>query len=1125
MNRNDLRPLHAAIKASLRAARAVNSKRAASSVAWLALCASAWVPQASAADYLVSNETELRNAITAANAAADPTATITLTSSFTVSNTAFPKPTKSITIDTQGFVLSGVATGSGNINFTGSFSSGTVTFAGTYVGGNATTVSNAGYGLVLNSQVTSGTGQVIIDGSVTGGSAVSAGQAGGYGVSATNDLTVVNNGTISGGSAMGYAGNITNAASGVVLTNGADLINNGTVQGGNSQGLGAGLGVSMTTTSKASTVTNYDTIRGGSDLTGAVAGSAAIRGHGSSSVEASIVNFGLLEGGNGAAAITTDSGSKWNASIVNSGTIRAGAGQSTAIKLDGAGDKLTLELRAGSIIEGDVLANASGADDTLRLGGDTNASFDVSAIGATAQYRNFDSFEKTGASTWSLTGAGTAVTNWNIQQGTLQLGDGGTSGSIIGDVTNNGTFAFNRSDALAYDGVIGGNGVVRQLGAGTTTLSAAGSNASALDVQAGTLALTSTASLSATTMSIAAGATLSNDGMLTGTAGNDTFALAGTFIGSVSLLDGDDQVQIADGANFSQASFDGGSGVDTLDLTNSGALTLSQTLTTDFESLVKHGNGVLTLSGTVDGFSDSITIAAGTAHLDSASIQTDELRIDSGGTVTGTGTLIGNLNNAGTLSPGNSPGTIHVGGSYVQQASGTLISEITRSGDDLLDVAGSATLDGTHQIQVEYGLYLDGTTHTLIQAAGGITGDFASTQMNPSALMEATRELNANALTVSFERQPFTSLTDLSDGRERFAEYLEEQLAAGNVDATMTDYIDMLLQQTTDEQVANLLGERAEPVASVTQNNISILGATFAGAVFERFTLSDTAQCAATQPGSNDTLNCFWAHGLRRWGNASGDVRYDWTTDGGQIGVDRTLSSEVALGVTFGYADTGISDLNGGRNDMRSRLGGLYVNYTSARLTLGALAFYSGNDSETQRSVLVDSTRLQARADFDGDSYGASVRLGYRLTSETGPLVRPYIEAFYDHAQATEFAETGAAEGNLSAHVQGRDGLRGTLGLQFADDFEGYGRVFRPALDVGVTHHFEDVRSTLDLQPFSAAAAYRTYGPALDRTSYIARASLDVSLGKNASVALGYSGELSDDYSQHGGNLSFRMAW
>jgi fibronectin-binding autotransporter adhesin len=479
MNSNDLRPLHAAIKASLRAARSVNSKRAASSVALLALSASAWVPQAMAATYTASNETELRNAITAANADADPNATITLTSSFTVSNTAFPVPTKPMTIDTQGFVLSGVATGSGTINFSGSsIPSGTLTFAGTYAGGSPTNVANAGFGLQLN-----GTGQVINNGAFTGGNAVSTGQAGGIGVSVANVLTLVNNGTISGGTAIAYAGNATTAGPGVTLNNGGSLINNGTVQGGNSQGAGAGAGLYMNGLAGSPTVTNYGTIRGGSDLTGAVAGNEAIQGHGPAT---SIINYGLLEGGNGAAAIAND-GTGWRVSIVNSGTIRGGVGQSAAIRLSAGSDRLTLELQHGSVIEGNVVANAAGSNDILRLGGAADSTFDVSAIGATAQYQNFDSFQKIGTSTWTLTGTGTVATPWQIQQGTLQLGDGGTSGSIIGDVTNDGTLAFNRSDTLTVGGLISGTGSVNQIGTGTTILTGNNTYVGGTTISAGTL--------------------------------------------------------------------------------------------------------------------------------------------------------------------------------------------------------------------------------------------------------------------------------------------------------------------------------------------------------------------------------------------------------------------------------------------------------------------------------------------------------------------------------------------------------------------------------------------------------------------------------------------------------------
>jgi outer membrane autotransporter protein len=398
--------------------------------------------------------------------------------------------------------------------------------------------------------------------------------------------------------------------------------------------------------------------------------------------------------------------------------------------------------------------------------------------------------------------------------------------------------------------------------------------------------------------------------------------------------------------------------------------------------------------------------------------------------------------------------------------------------------------------------------------------------MNSSALMTADRHVGANDETVSFTRQAFTSLADpQSGGRGRFAAWLEEQFSAGALTPEMTAYIDSLMQQPTADSARALLGERAEPTATVSQNSVSILGAGFARTVFERFTLSDAAQCAPTQQGSNDTLNCFWAHGLRQWGNVAEDARYDWTTDGGQVGFDRQLPSDWAVGATFGYADTQMQDRSGGRNDTRSKMGGLYANYAPERWSVGAMAFYSGNDNDTRRNVVIGGAIQQARAQFDGDSYGAGVRVSYRLSGDAAPLVRPFAEGFYDHLHSTAFAETGAGAGNLAAHIHGREGIRGTIGLQLADNYEGYGRVFRPALDLGIAHQFGDARSTLDLQPFSDAPSFRTYGPALDRTAYLARASLNVSLGKNASVALGYGGEVAGDYSQHEGSLSFRMGW
>jgi len=137
------------------------------------------------------------------------------------------------------------------------------------------------------------------------------------------------------------------------------------------------------------------------------------------------------------------------------------------------------------------------------------------------------------AGTETLTGANTYSGGTTIANGaTLQLGNGGSSGSIVGDVTDSGTLAFNRADTVTFGGVISGTGGLSQIGAGTTVLNVNNPYSGPTQVLAGTLAIGdpthSSAALSGGGLTtVSSGATLGGYGTVAGdVVNNGTIAVA-----------------------------------------------------------------------------------------------------------------------------------------------------------------------------------------------------------------------------------------------------------------------------------------------------------------------------------------------------------------------------------------------------------------------------------------------------------------------------------------------------------------------------------------------------------------------------------------------------------------------
>jgi fibronectin-binding autotransporter adhesin len=125
---------------------------------------------------------------------------------------------------------------------------------------------------------------------------------------------------------------------------------------------------------------------------------------------------------------------------------------------------------------------------------------------------------KTGASALILTSDATHSGGTTISEGTLQIGNGGSSGSLAGNITNNANLTYNRGDNLTLPNTITGTGTLTKAGPGILSIDQPQTYLGNTIVQTGTLSLDGTGALPPTTnltFPDAAGATFEMNGIPT----------------------------------------------------------------------------------------------------------------------------------------------------------------------------------------------------------------------------------------------------------------------------------------------------------------------------------------------------------------------------------------------------------------------------------------------------------------------------------------------------------------------------------------------------------------------------------------------------------------------------------
>jgi fibronectin-binding autotransporter adhesin len=312
-------------------------------------------------------------------------------------------------------------------------------------------------------------------------------------------------------------------------------------------------------------------------------------------------------GGSGTWAPT--GGTDWNGGAWDSSKTATFAGSAGTVTVDNAGVSAGRGLDFG--VTGYTLAGGPIALSGSTAGLNTVSVSSGSATVASTLTGN-TGLTKVGAGALVLAADATFTGGTQINGGTVQLGNGGTAGTVVGDVTigSGATLAVNRSDALTLSGNLTGVGAVTKSGSGTLTLSGSNDYAGGTTVNGGAVAADAVSRLGS-------GALTLNGGRLTYTGGVGTLAS-----GSI------------------------GAGGGTFDVGLGGDLTITA-LTGTASSLVKEGAGTLRVPTLPAAFSANAGVLS-TAQVGTLNMGTD---LANAGTIefTGSNTRVNlNVNQTGS---------------------------------------------------------------------------------------------------------------------------------------------------------------------------------------------------------------------------------------------------------------------------------------------------------------------------------------------------------------------------------------------------------------------------------------------------------------------------------------------
>ena len=658
-----------------------------------------------------------------------------------------------------------------------------------------------------------------------------------------------------------------------------------------------------------------------------------------------------------------------------------------------------------------------------------------------------------------LTAANSYSGGTTITAGTLQIGNGGTDGSIAGDVIDNGTLAFNRSDDMTFAGLISGTGTISQIGAGTTVLTGTNRYSGGSLISAGTLM-----------------GTASSFGM---GAIQDEAALA---------------IDQPSDAIFANA-INGGGG-----FTKLGAGRLSYT-------------GTGTLSGLTN-------IAAGTLAVNGA-LANSAVTVQSGGALGGNGTVGAvDVLAGGTVAPGNSIGTLTVNGTFAQTAGSTYQVEVDPNSNaaDLIQVKDAATITSGADLNVtktSAGDYHAGTVYTVLTAGNGVSGTYdlggETTSVSSFLALKDTYDANTVYLTVMQTR----SIDDLTGTPNEVATGHGLNPLPGSNPIT-TAVLNLPTDDDARSALDKLSGDGLASIKSIMMTDGRYVRAAALGRARAMFCVTGSAYSlddgteSDRQPAggclSAPTRPVIWAQGYGAWGGIGSDgnaAGLSHATAGFLVGVDVPVWGWRA-GVFGGRSATGYGVVahNVSTESTDYHLG-TYAGHQWGPLGFSLGASYSWDAIDGIRSVAFGNFSNMLKGTYNAGTTQVFAELSYRLNAWTMDF-EPFANLAAVNLRTGGFTETGG-DAALTSIGGTMDNVVSIFGVRPSSQID-LGPVSATLKGMlGWQHTYGDVLPTSTFS-FAGGDPFSIAGVPIARDAAAIEGGFDVNLTGQASFGIVYGG-------------------